>query len=424
MGLLLSRSCALHPNISTSPGSSGGGKQPKMPCDWVLLALEEVAIGCDSEATIAYVMGRKYAEAATLAVSSLRKLMRAPLCLSHAERRMLRGIKVSCHSIVLILYLSRCVPLVHFLLFHFFLLYRLFFTEYRQQVLMTRTFFSPLYQYLRAGDLESNLRIQFLSHLFWFAAHEAVEMGLWETGWCILRVLRIGLNKVPVLHENIFDVTLSGIKYQELVFRVVGGDWGALPLLDEILSNIRQRISPCASTSNPCTINTVNRSINVRSENIADSERGRQRGGEYRIPSLSVALKGVEVSKGTLSSWSEAASEALRNIGRLTVDATVANDSYKVEDRMTDDDLLDLGNPLNNCFNCHSVNGSNDHTDSQYAHEGTTPSDDGSILQLSEVVVFSNCVSLCRCNVPYAHQCANLTSSLTFNPSSLPASGC
>ena len=93
IGLLLTRKCADHPNVSTLSGNHRD-RVPRRPSDWILKALEEVAIGCDSEATIAFVIGRQYTEAATLAISSLRKLMRVPLDLSHAEKRMLRGMKV------------------------------------------------------------------------------------------------------------------------------------------------------------------------------------------------------------------------------------------------------------------------------------------------------------------------------------------
>lgn len=92
-GLLLTRKCTDHPNVSTLSGKHSD-REPRQPSDWILKALEEVAIGCDSEATIAFVIGRKYTEAAALAITSLRKLMRVPLDLSHAEKRMLRAIKV------------------------------------------------------------------------------------------------------------------------------------------------------------------------------------------------------------------------------------------------------------------------------------------------------------------------------------------
>lgn len=42
----------------------------------------------------------------------------------------------------------------------------------------------------RANTLEVQLRESYLSHIFWFAAHEAVLLGYNDIAWGTLRLLR------------------------------------------------------------------------------------------------------------------------------------------------------------------------------------------------------------------------------------------
>ena len=45
-------------------------------------------------------------------------------------------------------------------------------------------------KYMRASNLDPQLRTVFLSYLFWYAAHDAAAQSLWETSWNILRILQ------------------------------------------------------------------------------------------------------------------------------------------------------------------------------------------------------------------------------------------
>ena len=92
-GLLLSTNCKKHPVISVGCGLRA--RQFRSLSAWVVRAQEETAIGCDMEAVIAYVMGREYVQAAAMAITALKKLVKEPLDLTHGAKRMIRSLKVS-----------------------------------------------------------------------------------------------------------------------------------------------------------------------------------------------------------------------------------------------------------------------------------------------------------------------------------------
>mmetsp|Transcript_6613 Transcript_6613/g.6733 ORF Transcript_6613/g.6733 Transcript_6613/m.6733 type:complete len:942 (-) Transcript_6613:99-2924(-) len=184
-GLLLSKYCEKHPNNDKNEDNVDRNKF-RSPSDWVAKAKEEEAIGCDSEATIAYMLGREYTQAAKMGISIFKKLVREPLdvSLSHSVKRMRRGLK-----------------------------------------------------YLRASEIETSLKRTFLCYIFWFCAHEAADLGLWETGWAILKNLRTAVRGAETgVKGDTFPVVHMDILYQELIFRILSEDSDGLILLDYIIN--------------------------------------------------------------------------------------------------------------------------------------------------------------------------------------------
>lgn len=221
-------------------------------------------------------------------------------------------------------------------------------------------------------------------------------MGLWETGWCILRVIRNGMKRKLGFAENHFPISSTEIKYQELVFKLVAGDQSALLLLDEILSNITQDIPRQVSTLNPSSSNIVSRrcSDNVHSNNSSNFDKMNGEGGEeHGINSSSLAFKGTEESKGSMSRLSGVASVALRNLGRLSVSMATTHPIGIAENIVTDDNLADVGSAPSSRFSCNSVSGSNS-SGSKYACGEDATFDENFVPPPPEVVSFTKYLCL------------------------------
>ena len=227
-------------------------------------------------------------------------------------------------------------------------------------------------------------------------------MGLWETGWCILRVIRKGMRRKSALKENRFPITSSEIKYQELVFKLVAGDQSALLLLDEILSNVTQDTSQHISLLNPSFSNIASSSCsdNIHASNSSNFIRlcrtDEMIGGgdeNHLINPSSLAFKGTEESKGSISRFSEVASSAMRNLGRLSVSMASAHPIGISEDIVTDDDLVDIGSAPSDRYSCNSVRGSNSSA-SKYACGEDGTFDEDFVLPPTEVVPLRSYVSL------------------------------
>jgi hypothetical protein len=81
-GFLLSKYCDKHPN--NDKHEDNDRIKCRSPSDWIAKGREEEAIGCDSEATIAYMLGREYTQAAKMGIGIFKKLVREPLDLTHS----------------------------------------------------------------------------------------------------------------------------------------------------------------------------------------------------------------------------------------------------------------------------------------------------------------------------------------------------
>jgi len=101
---------------------------------WAHKAQEEDAIGRDEDAICALVISRQFEHAVNLGITLLRKNLRDATCLSDAVKNVLKYLKF--------------VPAVR---------------------------------------LDKSLRSTFLCYILWFSAHEAAELGYWETGASQLR---------------------------------------------------------------------------------------------------------------------------------------------------------------------------------------------------------------------------------------------
>jgi hypothetical protein len=106
----------------------------KVQSGWLAKAKDEETLGSDIEAVRYYVISRQYSKAASMGIVNLKKFVREPLDKTPELIKLFHGL-----------------------------------------------------QYVRASELEEPLRSTFLSYMLWFSAHSAAELGLWETGWNMLR---------------------------------------------------------------------------------------------------------------------------------------------------------------------------------------------------------------------------------------------
>jgi WD40 repeat protein len=126
---------------------------------------------------------------------------------------------------------------------------------------------------VNAMSLEPGLRHTFMCRMLWYTAHEAAELGLMETGWCMLRILRDSDIKasmdisdeemhIQVGHDlvkcnmyctqierrnlNILRCSFSTYHKQEMVFRIAGGDRDVTLLIGKILNmkNLDHEVRP------------------------------------------------------------------------------------------------------------------------------------------------------------------------------------
>ena len=82
---------------------------------------------------------------------------------------------------------------------------------------------------VRAWTLEPSLRYNFLSHMLWFGAHQAAELGYFEIACAQLNFLAQKVRS----HGTAIALTETEIKYQHAFFTVASGDKKAAVALFE-----------------------------------------------------------------------------------------------------------------------------------------------------------------------------------------------
>ena len=145
---------------------------------WRNLAGEAEIMASDGESVVPLVICHQFAKAVTISLSMLRNFVRDPLELTSSGRTILRSLK-----------------------------------------------------FVRASLLDERLKASFLMHMLWFCGHEAAELGLWTTAACMLNKLAEHCRK------NTFPISEDQIKFQEIFFRIFGGEDGVAQKLGAVISD-------------------------------------------------------------------------------------------------------------------------------------------------------------------------------------------
>ena len=171
VGLLLSRYCDTE-RVTSILAKNG----LRSLSAWATRAQEEEQIGSDAESVTSYVIAQQYSRAVKVGIEVLKRFVREPLDLSPGTRKLLRGLK-----------------------------------------------------YVKASELEEQLRVQFLLYLLWFTAHEAAAMGLWDTACCMLS------NLAAYNSLGSFVLGDSDVKYQLAFFTICSGSKNSASMLEAIV---------------------------------------------------------------------------------------------------------------------------------------------------------------------------------------------
>jgi WD40 repeat protein len=171
VGLLLSRYCD-----EAWAGEVIGAFSLRSLSYWSGRAEEEEQIGSDAEAVTAYVIAQQYVRAVRVGIDVLKRLVREPLELSAGTKKLLRSLK-----------------------------------------------------YVKAVELDEQLRMQFLLYVLWFSAHEAAAMGLWDTACNMLAILSLTCSTAS------FALSETDIQYQLLFFKICAGQKDCVSAVDNLL---------------------------------------------------------------------------------------------------------------------------------------------------------------------------------------------
>ncbi len=142
---------------------------------WTNMASEMEVMGSDDQSIFPLIMSRQYSRAVTSSLTLLRGFLRDPLELTSSAKSVLRALK-----------------------------------------------------FVKASLVDEKLRTSFLMHMQWFCAHEAAELGLWQTAASMLRKLRQNCAEYP------FPIPREEIIFQEVFFSIFGGDKNSITKLNEI----------------------------------------------------------------------------------------------------------------------------------------------------------------------------------------------
>jgi hypothetical protein len=172
VGLLMSRYC----NESSTSDLIARFKLRSLS-SWASRANEEEQIGSDAESVTSYVIAQQYIRAVKVGIDVLKRVVREPLDLSTGTKKLIRALK-----------------------------------------------------YVKADELEEQLRTQFLLYMMWFSAHEAAGLGLWDTACCMLNLLHISCSMAA------FVLSEADIQYQGMFFKICAGKKkDALSLIDKLM---------------------------------------------------------------------------------------------------------------------------------------------------------------------------------------------
>ena len=151
---------------------------------WNDLRKEEIAIGSDGNAVIYSVITFAYDDALNIALEVLKRLVRTPMDLSNASKRLLIGMK-----------------------------------------------------HIKATALQASARKEFLLYILWFTAHEAISMTMFDTAYYMLRIFASNIDG-----DSSFSFPLSEKewRFQLLFFAIYAGNREAQTILESIKQNERK----------------------------------------------------------------------------------------------------------------------------------------------------------------------------------------
>jgi hypothetical protein len=187
VGLLLSRYCS-----ETEAAGALSKRKYRSLSAWLDRGNEEEQIGSDAECVTSYVIAQQYLRAVKVGMEVLKRIIREPLDLSQSNKKLLRSLK-----------------------------------------------------YVKAAALEEPLRIQFLMYIMWFTAHEAAQLGLWETACEMLSCL--------LTHNSLsmFVLAKEDIKYQLMFFHILSGSKQTIALVDAAHTQLQQQQQQAGGGGNP-----------------------------------------------------------------------------------------------------------------------------------------------------------------------------
>ncbi len=142
---------------------------------WYQKAKDEEAIGSDVETVLCYILAQNFDKSAIVGMNYLKRYIQEPIDLNVNSRKLIRYLK-----------------------------------------------------YINCNKLDPSIRELFKCYMYWFGAHEAAEIALWQTSYNMLHLL----SEI----DAAFIVSKDLILYQELCIRIMGGDSDVVSSINNIIT--------------------------------------------------------------------------------------------------------------------------------------------------------------------------------------------
>lgn len=203
---------------------------------WIQNAREEESIGRDDKAVLSYALSWQFEKAALMGLNVLKSCVRDASLLSPAARATYEALKN-----------------------------------------------------VRAWTLEPSLRYNFLSHMLWFGAHQAAELGYFEIACAQLNFLAQKVRS----HGTAIALTETEIKYQHAFFTVASGDKNAsVALFQKCTSEMQHALKSLSA------LLCLDGPGDLFGKNTAEVSKEIQRlGDSMSLPSLAAIMKDRKVIK-------------------------------------------------------------------------------------------------------------------------------
>eukprot|EP01038_Epipyxis_sp_PR26KG_P004746 gene4746-6657_t len=173
IGLFMARYCS----DATAKNIIQERNYQKTFSQWLAYAQEEEEIGSDVNAVIGYINGRNHMNAVIIGLKYLKKHIKEPFDLTSSTKKLFRILK-----------------------------------------------------YIKASLLESLDKELFLCYMLWYAAHDAMSLGLWETGCGMLKILMEQLGHVdtnPSINQLTENISYMPVSLRSNQLNHSNHQWGA-----------------------------------------------------------------------------------------------------------------------------------------------------------------------------------------------------